>query len=222
MSNHHPLSPSKADMWVNCVGAPKMWEHSPALFSNSANSGTAAHKMLEQCLKIGIKPEFFEGGVFEVDGEEIEVDEDMIEALNLCLCIVKNHVTTWYAAELYIPIPKIESGYYGNNNFVCYNAAARKLIILDFKYGRNSVAAEGNIQLLLYAIGTLSLETVGEVDTIELVIVQPRDYVKKVKSVFITPADLTKWLNKLKMRKQKLHHNCRPTLRIEEVSIRTH
>lgn len=198
MANHHPKSPSTANIWSKCVGAPNMWEHAPRLFSRAANDGIAAHQVLDQCLKIGVKPSFFKGGVFAVDGESIEIDDDIIEALDKCLLIISNYHVTWWGCEVKINIPQIEEGYYGYADFVAYNEATGKLIILDFKYGRVTVPVVDNVQLMLYAMGASSLPNIGTIESVELCIVQPKDFFMPIKREFIEPNHLTKWAKYLK------------------------
>ncbi len=51
-----------------------------------------------------------------------------------------------------------------------------KLVVMDYKYGKNTVEAENNYQLMIYALGVLSIygPFTREVQSIELIIYQPR------------------------------------------------
>jgi hypothetical protein len=190
---HHDKSPSKSGIWAHCAGAPEMWQHAPALFSNVANEGTGAHSILENCLKSGVKPEFFLGGTIWVDGDEIKIDDEMVEALDQCLDVIVSYSCTWWCAELKINIPQIAEGYYGHADFIAYNEVTGKLIIFDFKYGRVSVPVLDNPQLLLYAIGACTLPNISTVNEIELCVVQPRDYNAPVKREIISHNRLAEW-----------------------------
>lgn len=181
MSNtHHPLSPSKSPIWANCAGAPNIWEHSPALFSNAANEGLTGHKILEACHKLGLPADHFLGAEFVVDGDTIICDEEMVAAIDKCLLIVKNFRATHVISELKVFIDQVFPGLYGFSDFAIYNSKLRKLIILDFKYGRTPVSASSS-QLILYAIGAALLDLFIDVEEIELIVVQPRDFNQQVK-----------------------------------------
>lgn len=203
---HHPKSPSKGGIWAYCSGAPAMWEHAPNLFSHSGNEGSAAHIILDQCKSANVKPELFLGGTFKYDGDIIEIDDEMVAALNQCLLIMANYRVTWWATEFKIHIPQIEDGYYGYADYIAYNEASGKLIIFDFKYGRVPVSPLENIQLMLYAIGAAHLENIGRIEQIELCIVQPRDYHQPIKREYISADLLEQWAVWLKDRYEATKH----------------
>lgn len=80
-----------------------------------------------------------------------------------------------------------------------------ELHVIDFKYGAGiSVDVEENLQLLIYAIGALGIES--DFDKVTLTIVQPRDkFGNYIKTWTITQQELTnKWVKKL----EKAHSTC--------------
>ena len=68
----------------------------------------------------------------------------------------------------------------------------RRLTVIDFKYGKGVVEAQGNVQLGIYALDPINYYMYDEV---ELAIVQPRAWHKEgpVRSYLTTPERLEKW-----------------------------
>ena len=84
---HAKLSPSSASRWINCPGSIQltadMPPQKPTIFTAE---GTVAHAFGEQMLKAKLSKEQLiakVGDIVEEDGFEIEVTDDMVEAVFL-------------------------------------------------------------------------------------------------------------------------------------------
>ena len=76
--SHSLRSPSKAPIYTNCLGAPRLWAKLIADSGSSyaARLGTAKHTLSEMIVTTGMGAEDFIGTSIEVEGERFDVDED--------------------------------------------------------------------------------------------------------------------------------------------------
>lgn len=92
MSAHHLLGPSAAPKWMRCPGAIKAEQHMAALYGPhisgvEASEGTAAHMLLERCLKNGTQPSDYLGDVIKIRRDDSApcdflVDDEVIDHLD--------------------------------------------------------------------------------------------------------------------------------------------
>lgn len=176
---HHVFSPSGSWLWLNCPGGliPNLLAPDDSGFD--AAYGTVGHGVGELWLKTGKKPRHLIGEVEWVKNGgriyEVEIDEDMLDHVqryvDWCAVLPGAHfVETHVEFSQYTPLP-----YQGGTSD---HAAARfrHLTITDLKLGKGvKKNAEGNPQLMLYALGFfIRYDELYDFQQIELRIAQPR------------------------------------------------
>lgn len=179
MSGQHArLSASSAYRWFICPGSiPTGGGDGGA--SIHAATGTFAHDILAKCLAdSSLSPSDFLLKRASVDGFDVECDMEMVEAVGVCLQEIADDLEpgdkTWIEMPLLDALRVIDPDLGGTADFVRYRPATRHLRVLDYKHGSGTyVEVEDNKQTKVYALGAM-LEVREPVDTVELVIVQPR------------------------------------------------
>ncbi len=195
----YKLRPSAAKRFINCPGSARMNEGRVEKVSPFAEEGTAAHALSERCLTGGFNAARFLGWhIFVKDSaasmlapddlpsgraallaeghSEWAVDDEMVGHVQAYIDFVRGE--TGADGELYVEetlsLPELP-GYKGTADAIVHKADARKLIVIDLKYGRGvAVGAEENPQALSYAAMALRRFHNHAIDEIEIVIVQPR------------------------------------------------
>jgi hypothetical protein len=166
--SHSELSPSSSDRWLSCPGSVALCRTVPKPPSSiHAKEGTTAHKVLEKCL---LNPKINPYDLVGEEIEEIEVTEEMAEAVSYALDVIRADLRlggTLLVEQKLTVFPDI----YGHLDA----AIVRELdaiTVYDFKYGKGIiVSAADNSQLLLYLLALLRKH---EANTLRLVIIQPR------------------------------------------------
>ncbi len=187
-AKHARLAPSAAHRWVRCPGSVQAEEAANVGDSSSeyARLGTAAHELAYRLLKAGKRDACeFQGmtvyGGLDPEGENMdphEADEDMCDTVQQYLDVV------WachdrldgavMAVEHRVRVPGEVDDIWGTLD--CrVSQPFGELHVFDYKHGSGvPVDAVGNEQLLLYALGTLHEEGLGEHEEVSMHIVQPR------------------------------------------------
>lgn len=182
---HAFLSPSGAAAWMRCNVKPYRERDFPDTTNDSADEGTAAHYLLEQCLEQNVNADHFNGLRIKVENGKTEfhtggaypVGPDMTREIQKVLDLARSDAdgATIYA-EQQLPIEQFtgEQGATGTCDMVIVKG--KTLLIRDLKFGRGvQVFAEGNEQLLLYGGAALDeFDVMGEIETLVLCIDQPR------------------------------------------------
>lgn len=195
---HSLIGASSASRWFECPGSPNMIAKAPKQEPNKyAAEGTVAHRVAEKCLIDGKDPEDFLGEYF-VEGEfEFEVDQDMCDAIRIYIDEL-NEPGYMTLVEEKIDLSRLHPGLYGTADAIQRNFAARKIKVVDFKYGKGTVVeVQMNKQGMYYVLGAIEAifqhekqkaaeGSIGHpiddplvfgwdlFDEVELVIVQPR------------------------------------------------
>ncbi len=182
MSEHSRFSASNFEAGRLCPGRHVMQQGLPDSASKYAREGTAAHEVLEWCITNALPPEDRLGHTIIVDGNEYEVDDEMVEAVQITLDNIRalagegaqllSERRVRYGAALEVD----DNEAFGTLDVTTITADA-ELQVHDFKYGRGViVSAEENEQMMLYALGMLAVfePLLGEVRSVRLVIHQPR------------------------------------------------
>ena len=191
MTAHAFLSPSGAPAWLRCHA--KVWREKdvPDSSSEFADEGTAAHFLLDECLRSGRNTTIYVGLVIAVTPqgavwEDIDspsgfitfvVDHEMATAVQQTVDGVRSRAAGGELhSEQQLSIEHItgEAGATGTTDVeILYPTA---IDITDLKYGRGvAVEAEDNEQLLMYGAAALEAHDVlGEVETLTMRISQPR------------------------------------------------
>lgn len=200
---HSKIGASTCERWWNCPGSVRLVEACPPQKESPyAAEGTAAHELGEICLRDG-SDAASHIGEFAKNGYEFT--DEMAEAVQMYLDVIRFDMATY---DLKIEDIKIEHRFhlshidemaYGTND--CnLPVFLDKVVVYDYKHGQGvAVDAEENKQLLYYALGAVEL---GEYDTIEVVIVQPRAIHKDgpIRRWTITADDLHIFANELRER----------------------
>jgi hypothetical protein len=195
---HSVLAPSAASRWINCPGsvhATLELQTGADTGSAYAHEGTAAHKLLELCMRLHCAPDELKGAQVhrytDQAGKEVghNVNEDMIDAVGQAY----DYITSWQAAH---PNGKvfIERQVHWGAHPACnlskeHSSGTADIVlisldeveVIDYKHGAGVVVlALDNEQLKLYGVGALhdpqmvSPALRKRIKQIKLVIIQPR------------------------------------------------
>ncbi len=179
---HAELGASVAHRWMVCHGSVQLSRGRPNFESAHSRAGTCAHHVAYKCLTEKVKAKVYLGSEFE----GIEVDEDMVEAVQVYLdycnaLMLYPGARSWPEKQFTLGALNPPGPMYGTSDFPCYIPSVRELHVVDYKNGSGVVVeAKGNKQLRYYALGAvLALEAeLGpmDIDQIVLTIVQPRAF----------------------------------------------
>lgn len=182
---HAFLSPSGAAAWMRCNAKPYRERDFPESTNDSADEGTAAHFLLEQCLDKNVDAAHFHGTRIKVEngvtefhqGGKWPVGPDMTREVQKVLDLARSDAdgATIYPEQV-LPINQFtgEEGATGTCDMVIVKG--KELWVRDLKFGRGvQVFAEGNEQLLIYGGAALDeFDVLGEVEKLVMCIDQPR------------------------------------------------
>ena len=166
---HSRYGASSMSRWSVCPGSVSHLEQNPVSVSHHAHEGTLAHDWAEKKL------------LALLSGEEIPrcAEEDMEEYTNnyakYCTTLYDSTECTGYAVEGEFAFDHIKGEHddvFGTNDFSCWSDSG-VLHVVDFKYGKSRVKAEGNKQLMFYALGCIHTNKIDPLE-IYLHIYQPR------------------------------------------------
>lgn len=200
-NEHAKLNNSSSHRWLNCPGSVKASEQFPQSSSVYADEGTLAHEAAEQLIQNGKVTPAHKGKVTKFY-KETGLDGDyaqMEKALEPYVDFVKEEFAearkTDEGAQLLteqrVDMTEWIPGGFGTTDVAIIGG--KTLHIIDLKYGKGiPVFAEGNSQLMLYALGTLAmLDMIYDIDTVKMTIYQPR--LDNVSSDTITADRLRAW-----------------------------
>jgi hypothetical protein len=173
---HARLSASAAHRWMSCPASIKLGAGRNTA-SEAAARGTMAHEIGAACLNDPtISPSDWLGKRQNVDGFDVECDQEMIDAVQLYVDAVKDDLLIgdmmWVEMPLLEALQEIDPDFGGTADFVRYRPSTKVLRVTDAKFGGTFVNADDNPQLKVYAIGAM-LQVGLPVDTVEVCIVQP-------------------------------------------------
>lgn len=166
---HAKLSPSASSRWMTCPGSVHL---EPDIKSGDssvyAEKGTAMHEMSELCLTKNLKPTLFVGKT--VNGHIIT--HEMAELVQVYVNYVQSLNGDKYYEEK-VTLAEVINDCWGTADAIVVDGSLMRVI--DLKTGSGvSVEAEGNTQLLCYALGAyLKYSLVYDISRIVMTIVQP-------------------------------------------------
>lgn len=178
MGTHAFLSASGAAAWTRCAAKPFREIGLPDKSSPAAIEGTAAHILLDECVRYGYKPESKIGtDVRDEDGKNpVEVTQEMCDAINQTLDLVKDIPGLIYA-EKKLDISNVTGEKYatGTADIIVVDYVNGKITIIDFKYGFDQIDVLENEQLMVYAAAAIEkYDLTGDITEVTLIISQPR------------------------------------------------
>ena len=163
-----------------CPGAPRLEATMPddGATSIHAIEGTAAHELAEMCLREGGNPADHIGLFIPVEGQGIEVTQEMADAVQVYVDYVREAGGPGAQVLYEVPVTLDKLAppqkMRGTSDAVVWLSDTRILHVIDYKHGQGVVVeVEGNKQTRYYALGAvLTLEVKPE--TVIITIVQPR------------------------------------------------
>jgi hypothetical protein len=182
---HAFFAPSGAPAAMLCNVKPWREKEFPDMGNDASDEGTAAHFLLEQCLTEQKEAKAYQGLRIKVENGNAEfhtsgaypVGLDMIHEIQKTLDVIyslADGATVYPEQVLSIEFITGEEGATGTSDTVIIKGDTA--IIADLKYGRGvQVFAEGNEQLLIYGASAVAdFDALGEIEHVELHILQPR------------------------------------------------
>jgi hypothetical protein len=214
---HAKLSASGSHRWINCPGSVKAEEGLLEITTSYAEEGILAHTLASHMLsgshvllkdnwekKYPLDPEMF---------DNLKKYTDYVFKLkNLYGGITKSNSPLSLYVEQKVDFSETVPGGFGTADVIII---AKDIIhIIDLKYGQGvKVEAENNTQLLLYAIGALSL-TKEPIEHIMMHIVQPR--LDHISHWGISISELDQWKGYLKAKAEIALHPNAPRIPSED------
>lgn len=181
-----------------CPGSMVMAVDTARSSSEYSAWGTLAHDLAAKHLTDGDEPAGYLGRIFNVDGFDIEVDQDMVDCISAYAETVRDYQGD---GALLVEQKVCYAEYLGLHESQAWGTAdaiiARddELIVVDLKTGMGvEVSAERNTQMSMYALGALAAcqGLVGDFTRVRMVISQPR--IKKAPSEWdISVDELETW-----------------------------
>ena len=191
-NTHSIYSASGAHRWMSCTPSAQLEQQFPNETSTYAEEGTAAHDLAEHKLKKALKMRSKKPtSPYHSD----EMDEMTDLYVEYCLELIEKSKETCTDLQILIEQKLDFSDYvsegFGTGDLVVVGSGT--LHVVDLKYGRGViVSAEKNPQMMLYALGALSLfDMLYEIEKVSMAIVQPR--VDNFSTWEITVEELLKW-----------------------------
>lgn len=154
---HSSFGPSSWSRAVRCPGSVKFAAQFDDTAGFPAAEGTAFHRLMAACLSLGLEPENFKGGKNKSDGFVIEYNDEMFESAKEGLEYIRvlEQDPDWEMfVETRVDIsPWTLPGQFGTADVVFINVKERKIIVFDWKYGKEPVYAPENYQAQGYCLG---------------------------------------------------------------------
>lgn len=149
---HARLSPSSAERWMTCPGAPRMEDQSPEEETSVySKEGTAAHTVRELCLVTGLDVDVFVGRQVEAGGIMFEVTREWADWLQPGIDRIREFKGEWVFEYRVDMEPWIPGGF---GTLDAGGISDTLIIIDDLKFGKGiRVDAKGLKQLMIYALG---------------------------------------------------------------------
>lgn len=172
---HALLSASGAHRWMNCPPSARLEREFEDNSGEAAAEGTAAHALAEHKLRKALKRRS-KKPISKYDSDEMDVHTDgYVEFIQELIAQAKQECADPVVLiEQRLDFSKYVPDGFGTGD--CVIISEGTLHIVDFKYGQGIlVSAEGNPQMMLYALGALELfDHIYDITTASMTIYQPR------------------------------------------------
>lgn len=191
-NKHSIYSASGAHRWMACPPSALLEHQFPNETSTYAEEGIAAHDLAEHKLKKSLKMRSRKPTSKYQSDEMDEMTDIYVEH---CLSLIEKSRESCKDLQILIEQKLDFSDYvpdgFGTGDLVIVGNGT--LHVIDFKYGRGViVSAEHNPQMMLYALGALSLfEMLYDIQKVSMTIVQPR--VDNFSTYEMSVDELLKW-----------------------------
>lgn len=189
---HALLSASSAHRWLHCPPSAKLTAGVTEAPSEAALQGTAAHALAEHKLRRALKQQS-KRPVSKYEDDEMDTYTD--DYASYVLEQYEQAKQTTPGAVIYIEqhldFSHLVPGGFGTGD--CLIVADGTLHVIDLKYGLGVlVEAEWNPQMMLYALGALTLfDALYDIEQVALTVFQPRR--ENVSTWTISVTELNKW-----------------------------
>jgi hypothetical protein len=172
---HSSQSASGAYRWMACPPSAQLEQQFPNETSIYADEGTAAHDLAEHKLKKALK---LRSKKPNSKYHSEEMDEMTDAYVEYCLSLIEKEKEGCKDVQVLIE-QKLDFSDYVPNGFGTGDLVVvgnETLHVVDLKYGKGvMVSAERNPQMMLYALGALSIfEMLYEIKKVSMTIAQPR------------------------------------------------
>lgn len=171
---HSPFGPSSANQWIPCTGRhgllKKIRDAGKPLPPSSkfAAEGTAAHNVLAECLVQGQDAWEHAGELIAVEGwAPFLCDEEMVYSVQQALDLARRKLEQYkddnpiMIVEYRVASPEDEDAY-GTSDIIII-VPGKRIIVIDFKYGKGIVVEPDDEQLRLYGHYTFeTFKTIGD------------------------------------------------------------
>lgn len=204
---HAKLSASGAKKWLACPGSVRMEAGAAEKPSAYAEEGTAAHALGEAKLRHALKE--YTRAKYHKAIRELEISDEMEEYTDAYRDFVLeqyNGAKRDDPAALMLLEQRLDFSEYVPEGFGtgdCVIIGAGRLRVIDLKYGKGvPVAAEGNPQMQLYALGALAAyDFLYDIAEVSMCIFQPR--IDNIDSAVMTVDELRAWGERIRPLAQK-------------------
>ena len=170
---HAVLSASASKRWLSCPPSAKLNAELPDTTSEYAREGTCAHELAEYKVNklLGVESKDPTENLDFYDSEMEDCTDSYVQYISEQ---ISQYVSPVVMVEQRLDFSKYVPGGFGTGD--CIIVADDVLTVIDFKYGKGvAVDAEGNPQMMLYALGALELfDALYDIAEIRMVIFQPR------------------------------------------------
>ncbi|NTW70648.1 MAG: DUF2800 domain-containing protein [Eubacteriaceae bacterium] len=172
---HSVYSASGAYRWMSCPPSALLEQQFPNETSSYAEEGTAAHDLAEHKLKKALKLRSKKPTSHYHSDEMDEMTDLYVE---YCMNLIETARTNCNDLQILIEQKLDFSDFvpegFGTGDLVVVGNGT--LHVVDLKYGKGVVvSAERNPQMMLYALGALSLfEMLYDIEKVSMTIIQPR------------------------------------------------
>lgn len=217
---HSKYSPSRAEQFFACPGAPNLLARTPARPKDRyAFEGDMGHKVFETALMngiwdaaraidaseygLGVLEEYLQNDPVRIKDFKVSIN-DALDYINILLDDIQikyGDAHIFVETRVNPPIASSPDDAAGYCDVAIYSAKARHLWVIDYKHGVGIVkAVVGNKQVMQYAAGFLYDVTTpvdaSLVDKVTLAIVQPRAFHAQgpIREIDMTPLELTDYL----------------------------
>lgn len=206
MGKHALLNASSAHRWLTCPPLPRLENFFEKEVSEVANEGTDAHRLSEYKLRkvLGEKVRKPKLKYFDKDMDNYTDDyvNYIVETIENIKQFTKDPIVL---IEQHLDFSNYVPDGFGTGD--CIIIADKILHIIDLKYGRGvEVSAEGNPQMMLYALGALNIyDALYDIDEVVMTIFQPRKY--NISSSEKSVEELKNWADTVLKEKAELAFN---------------